>query len=262
MSSDVNGTSIAIVNGTVVAIQGNTVKAQSLGSNQDGYVLTWVDGNDDWEATPLPGSLPPDGVAGGDLDGYYPAPSVRAIQGNAIESGTLGANQDGYVLTWVNSADQWEPRPATMYGSMYINGNTTPTNISNGSYNLINSGYVSNTSYETTLSTSNGTITVNQTGVVMLQFTTTWGTASIAGAGYYFYNLAFFKNGSIVNNGVHQVYTPGEYNNIPQCTTIQTMVAANAGDVFDVYMQPIGGTGTSSAYYPVIYLASFNVFAL
>jgi len=52
MSSDITGTSISIVNGTVVAVQGNAVKAQSLGSNQDGYALTWVNGNNDWEAAP------------------------------------------------------------------------------------------------------------------------------------------------------------------------------------------------------------------
>jgi hypothetical protein len=32
MSSDINGTSIAITNGTVVAIQGNAVNSASLGS--------------------------------------------------------------------------------------------------------------------------------------------------------------------------------------------------------------------------------------
>ena len=29
------------INGTVVAIQGNPVVEETLGANQDGYVLTW-----------------------------------------------------------------------------------------------------------------------------------------------------------------------------------------------------------------------------
>ena len=108
MTTDITGTSIAIVNGTVVAIQGNAVKSQSLGSNQDGYVLTWVDGNDDWEATALPGSLPPDGAAGGDLSGSYPNPVVAALQTNSVNDEALGSAQDGYVLTWDGADGYWK----------------------------------------------------------------------------------------------------------------------------------------------------------
>jgi hypothetical protein len=42
MSSDINGTSIAIVNGTVVAIQGNAISSDSLGSNQGKYKSTTI----------------------------------------------------------------------------------------------------------------------------------------------------------------------------------------------------------------------------
>src|ERR1700722_5000619 len=108
MTTDITGTSIAIVNGTVVAIQGNAVKSQSLGSNQDGYVLTWVDGNDDWEATALPGSLPPDGAAGGDLSGSYPNPVVAALQTNSVNDEALGSAQDGYVLIWDGADGYWK----------------------------------------------------------------------------------------------------------------------------------------------------------
>lgn len=37
---------------TVVAIQGNQVKREILGADQDGYVLTWVNSDDKWEAKP------------------------------------------------------------------------------------------------------------------------------------------------------------------------------------------------------------------
>jgi hypothetical protein len=32
--------------------------------------------------------------------------TVIAIQGNAVEAGTNGSAQDGYVLTWVNADNQ------------------------------------------------------------------------------------------------------------------------------------------------------------
>ena len=44
-----------ITNALVVAIQGNAVKAETEGSAQDGYVLTWKNSNNQWEAKPSVG---------------------------------------------------------------------------------------------------------------------------------------------------------------------------------------------------------------
>jgi photosystem II stability/assembly factor-like uncharacterized protein len=49
------------------------------------------------------------GTASGDLSGSYPAPTVAKLQGNAVIS---GVPTDGYVLTWVNSSSQWQPKVA------------------------------------------------------------------------------------------------------------------------------------------------------
>jgi hypothetical protein len=65
-----------------------------------------------WTPSNLPISLPPNGPAGGDLGSAYPNPTVIALQGNKIQSGTLGSLQDGYILTWKNSDGYWEAKPA------------------------------------------------------------------------------------------------------------------------------------------------------
>jgi hypothetical protein len=40
--------------------------------------------------------------------------TVEGIQGNAVEAGTLGSTEDGYVLTWVNANSEWQPLPVTV----------------------------------------------------------------------------------------------------------------------------------------------------
>jgi hypothetical protein len=52
----------------------------------------------------------------GDVTGAITSNTVVAIQGNAVEAVDYSATQDGYVLTWVNSADMWEAKPATGSG--------------------------------------------------------------------------------------------------------------------------------------------------
>jgi hypothetical protein len=59
----------------------------------------------------------PTGSAGGDLGSTYPNPTVTKIQGNAVQSGTLGAGQNGFVLTWANTDNQLEFKAVS--GSLY-----------------------------------------------------------------------------------------------------------------------------------------------
>lgn len=59
---------------------------------------------------------------------------VVALQGNAVQSGTLGSGQDGYVLTWKNSDNEWEAKPSVGLQSQTFTSNgtwTCPGNVYN-----------------------------------------------------------------------------------------------------------------------------------
>ena len=79
----------------------------------DGKILKMASGN--WscgdEQVPttdprLSDSRAPNGSAGGDLGGSYPAPSVAKIQGHGV---SVTAPADGQLLRYNNGSSQWEP---------------------------------------------------------------------------------------------------------------------------------------------------------
>lgn len=143
-----------ITPGTVEAIQTIPVSSTAPTTNQ---VLEY--NGTEYVPTNLPTSLPPSGSAGGDLGGTYPNPTVVsvadvttgvlptanqaaqtmggdvsgttnaatvvALQGNAVESGSLGSADDGYVLTWHNASSEWQPQPVIGLRKNYFTSNGT-----------------------------------------------------------------------------------------------------------------------------------------
>lgn len=77
LSGDVTGATSA---NTVVAIQNNAIKAGINGLNQDGYVLTWTNADNEWEAKPAAGG---GFIAGGDLSGTSSSQTVISISGSS-----------------------------------------------------------------------------------------------------------------------------------------------------------------------------------
>lgn len=72
----------------------------------------------------IPTTATPNGVAGGDLSGNYPNPTVVGLQTHAISN---QAPANGQVLTWDNSAQQWIPKPVSMAAGVNAGGDLTGT---------------------------------------------------------------------------------------------------------------------------------------
>lgn len=103
-SGDLSGT---YATPTVAKIHGNAIAAQSLGSTQDGYVLTWDNTDGYWKGQHITsGSV----SLSGDVTGAATSNTVTALQHNSVAIQTLGVNQDGYVLTWDNADSYWAAR--------------------------------------------------------------------------------------------------------------------------------------------------------
>jgi hypothetical protein len=167
LSGDISESGVTSGLLTVTGLQTNPVQSGVLGSSQDGYVLTWHNASTQWQA--LPSASGTSFTAGGDLTGTNTSQTVVALRGKSLNSSlaSLGATQDGYVLTWVNSGSDWEAKPVTGGGG---GGSTVQTGYNYGSFlniypfvgiNQTNSTTFVNAAFfefdPTTLTAANGT---------------------------------------------------------------------------------------------------------
>jgi hypothetical protein len=210
------------INGTVEAIQGVAISSTTPITNQ---VLEF--NGTEWVPTALPSSLPPNGSAGGDLDGTYPDPSVIALQGNAISSSTPAT---GDLLVWNGSA--WTPTvPAasftSIHGYQYFENHSITINSAWDQVTFTNTGPSSNTSY------SSNNIVVSVAGTVKVSGTMNDYNGNVL-------ILAIYQNGSLVGGSTgNSTSTIGGQH----VTTVEVIANCSANDTFALYMYT-GSTGT------------------
>jgi hypothetical protein len=87
LAGDVVGSTLS---NTVVKVEGNPFEAASYGASQDGYALTWINANSEWQAKPMPIGF----TAGGDLSGTATVQRVSQLTG-VISLEQYGAIGDG-----------------------------------------------------------------------------------------------------------------------------------------------------------------------
>jgi hypothetical protein len=121
LSGDLGGT---LNSGTVIKIRGNPVAAQSLGLAQDGYVLTWDNSSGNWKADVTASGSLPGGTATGDLAGFYPGPSVIAINGTSVPA---APNANTVLKATSTTAATW---------GFIVEANITGGTITNTSINI------------------------------------------------------------------------------------------------------------------------------
>jgi hypothetical protein len=98
MGGDVSGTTASA---TVTKLQGNAVKSGALGATQDGYVLTWVNANSDWEAKTSSGFAPLVtglGVYGDGSDGSATCDGSATVAGMTRAGSIYTLTRDVYFV--------------------------------------------------------------------------------------------------------------------------------------------------------------------
>jgi len=98
---------------------------QVTGPSTLGYAPINLSGGSSYIIGALPtGNQSPQSM-GGDVTGTTGASVVTKLQGNAVASGTNGASQDGYVLTWKNATSQYQVGPMPLVGDIDGYNNAT-----------------------------------------------------------------------------------------------------------------------------------------
>lgn len=146
--------------------------------------------------------------------------------------------------------------PNQVYGSLYIYENSAALNTSSGAF-IKQTGWSAGDALNTTVSTANSNITINQTCEVLINYNLDLGSN---GGGSIFYYMGVYINGSLYIPSYRgsQCYSSFA-SNLTQYFG-ECIYSATYGDVIDFRLKPV--TGTDSTNRPIIYLANLSVVGL
>lgn len=203
--------SFASHNFTVIGLRGKTLASSlaSIGAAQDGYVLTWVNGNSDWEAKPSTGGGSSITWASDLVNSTNTNQWVAAISGNGGGGGTVPLNittlqwANGQSSPTINQAALAATNTATAGQNMTVKAQAG-SNALSGNNNGGNGGNLMLASG--TAGTHTGSGTDGTVGNIQLQLdsttnlTLTTGTLTWADVGAISY-VQTQKSGTGANNG-------------------------------------------------------------
>ena len=194
-------------------------------------------------------------VAGGDLGGYYPNPTVNSLQGTPVSSTPPNTGQVlasvGGVWTPITSSGVGTPGPGGAngyYGAFYDTTNQTATSTTSGNVLAIGSTFGAN---GITRSAS-GTITFGYTGTYLIAYTVQLFTSAGASRNV---DIWFRKNGVNVPNTNATFATPGNPGGSAITAAVTHIIAASGNDNFQIMWMPTNTDTTvqtiaSGANYP------------
>jgi hypothetical protein len=226
-------------NPTVAKINGNPVSAQTLGTSQDGYKLTWSNSDGYYKALP---DTDTDPALSGDVTGSETATVVAKIKGNSVATQTLTASQDGYVLTWDNTDGYWYAKQAGGGGAISaieISFVSTNTSTSSSSFQRMGGRSLDMSKWAATVSGLNRTVSF------YADIQKTSGATSAAVQLYDITNNILITNTNLTTTS----------NSLTTVSTINLTVGSSAGNIrndsaaqYEVQLKMNGGSGSDAVY--------------
>lgn len=227
---------------------------------------TWVSGTTITHILTA-GGLSAGTTGGGDLSGSVQNATVIRVQGNSVQSQSLGSSQDGYVFTWNNAGPSWHAAPLPVSGNTTYAGSGAPSTLHNNGdlyYDVSQvpaQGYVQESIalppsfngslsgiFSSTASFTSGTFTCGSTckllvAVIQFQQSTDQSVTSVTSTGLTFTRHSFVDNGGANSRFTRiEVWSAPVSSALSQTISIALSAAIDDASVYFFGLNSVGAT--------------------